>query len=184
MQKPVILIGGANGTGKTSLARRLVSGRGMDHMIGTGFLREIVRSTTDRERDPILFEYSFGGPEPFRTLVAQAERLRPAVLSCLARARREGTSLVVEGTHLLPDLYADIAEVSSFVVLGAPIDSTVHDEWLLGTSHTFREMPESDRLAVRSIDRLLIAQADRHLVPVLRGQEDLDRFCEDTWQRV
>src|SRR5438067_9403663 len=117
--KRVVLIGGPSGSGKSTLARELDCHLGLDHRLGVGFVREVVRSQTDERRDPVLFLYSFAGPDPTATLARQAERLRPAVEACIERAHREGTSLVLEGTQLLPALYHDHPHVTHFVVLEA-----------------------------------------------------------------
>jgi 2-phosphoglycerate kinase len=174
--KPIVLIGGTNGAGKTRLARHLLSTQGLDHMLGTGFIREVVRSTTSRDLDGILFEYSFAGPDPFQTLLRQAERLRPAILGCINRAYREGTSLVIEGTHLIPDLYKDVREVSTFVILAAPADVSVHDSWLFGDSHAFRTFDAIERKATRTIDGILLRRAEQCGVPVLRYPDDVEKF--------
>ncbi len=47
-EKPVIMIGGANGVGKTTFANRLLGDLDIDHKIGTGFLRAIIKSETSR----------------------------------------------------------------------------------------------------------------------------------------
>jgi len=52
MQKPIILIGGTAGTGKSTLARELSSRLKIDHRLGTGFMREVLRSETSQAKDP------------------------------------------------------------------------------------------------------------------------------------
>ena len=43
MTKKIILIGGVAGTGKTSIARKICNDYNIDHRLGTGFIREIVK---------------------------------------------------------------------------------------------------------------------------------------------
>ena len=117
--KPIILIGGTAGTGKTTLASELSWRLSLDHRIGTGFIREIVKSQHRKEDCLELHGFTFRAEQPVANIAAQAERLRPAIIACIERARREGTSLLVEGTHLLPSLYHDVI-VDLFVVLAAP----------------------------------------------------------------
>jgi 2-phosphoglycerate kinase len=158
---PVYLIGGANGTGKTHLAVRLAAAQGLDHTLGTGFVREIVRTTTTPDDDPILFEYSFGGRDPVETLRAQAIRLHTAVRACIARARAEGTSLVVEGTHLLPSLYAHDPDIDGFVLLSAP-PADVLLARLTGPGHTKRKISPADLVAVERLGDFLGTDAIAH----------------------
>jgi 2-phosphoglycerate kinase len=158
---PIYLIGGANGTGKTHLAVRLAAAQGLDHTLGTGFVREIVRTTTTPDNDPILFEYSFGGRDPVETLRAQAIRLRAAVRACIARARAEGTSLVVEGTHLLPSLYAHDPEIDGFVLLSAP-PADVLSARLTGPGHTKRKIEPADLAAIEKLGDFLSTDAISH----------------------
>lgn len=107
--KPIILIGGTSGTGKTTLARKLCSSLDIDHRLGSGFIREIVKTHSSYSH---LNTFTFRSDDPVKSLVAQAITLQPFVLACIERARNEGTSLIIEGTHLIPDLYSqDIYDV-------------------------------------------------------------------------
>jgi 2-phosphoglycerate kinase len=171
--KPVVLVGGTAGTGKSSLANRLCAELGIDHRIGTGFIRAMVCSETTPERDPELFSFTFRAADPVAHIRIQAERLLPAVSACVERARREGTSLVVEGPHLLPSLCAHL-DVDAFVVLAAPPPAE-HRARLTGPTHARREISDADARNARAIDAHLAAEAERHGVPrVMYG----DNFAE------
>jgi 2-phosphoglycerate kinase len=158
---PIYLVGGANGTGKTHFAVRLAATQGLDHTLGTGFVREIVRATTTADDDPVLFEYSFGGHDPVQTLRAQAIRLHAAVRACIARARAEGTSLVVEGTHLLPSLYAHDPDIDGFVLLSAP-SAEAWSARLVGPGHTNRRISTADLAAIEKLRDFLRTDAIAH----------------------
>jgi 2-phosphoglycerate kinase len=169
--KPILLLGGAPGTGKSTLAGRLSAHLEMDHRIGTGFIRAVVQSEVSPDEDPDLFSMTFQADDPVAHLEKQALRLRNAVLACVERARREGTSLVVEGSHLIPSLYAGL-EMDGFVVLGAPRPGE-HLSRLLGPSHANRRISEHDLSRIRSLDLYYRSEAARLGVPVL-VYEDLD----------
>ena len=141
MNKPIILIGGAPGTGKTSLAKDLVSKLDLDHQLGAGFIREIVRAETTPERDPELFGFVFAAADPIARLKAQAERLRPAIEACIRRARDEGTSLAIDGYCLIPEVYADLT-VDLYLILdaGPRLD---HHTRLHGKRHTIRSLSDA-----------------------------------------
>ncbi len=172
--KPVVLIGGPSGAGKSTLARTLDCHLGFDHRLGVGFVREVVRSQTDQDRDPQLFLYSFAGPDPTSTLLGQAERLRPAVEACIERAYREGTSLVLEGTQLLPELYHDHPYVTDFLVLEAPAGHE-HQQRLLGSSHTKRQLDDDAMAQIAATSAYYLEQAKLYNVPsvLFRTLEDV-----------
>jgi 2-phosphoglycerate kinase len=157
--KPIILIGGSAGTGKTTLASELSWRLGLDHRIGTGFIREIVKSQHPKEDCLELHRFTFRSEQPVANIVAQAERLRPAIIACIERARREGTSLLVEGTHLLPGLFHDVV-VDLFAVLAAP-EFEEHRRRLHGPSHLHRQTTDADFANVRLIDKYLGCEAAR-----------------------
>jgi 2-phosphoglycerate kinase len=164
--KPVVLIGGPAGAGKSTLARELECHFGFDHRLGVGFLREVVRSETDQDRDPLLFLYSFAGPDPTSTLWRQAKRLQPAVEACIERAHREGTSLILEGTQLLPELYHDHPYVTDFLVLEAPAGAE-HHQRLLGSSHTKRQLDDEALAQIGTTNAYYVEQAQLYNVPSL-----------------
>jgi len=157
--KPIVLIGGTAGTGKTTLASELSWRLGLDHRIGTGFIREIVKSQHRKEDCLELHGFTFRSKQPIANIVAQAERLRPAIIACIERAQREGTSLLVEGTHLLPSLYHDVT-VDLFAVLAAP-ETEEHKRRLRGPSHLHRQTTDADFANVRLINQFLESEASR-----------------------
>jgi 2-phosphoglycerate kinase len=174
---PVVLIGGANGAGKTWLAGRVAAELDFSHHLGTGFVREVVRAESDRDRDPVLFDYSFAGPDPVATLERQAERLFPAIASCIRRARDEGTSLIIEGTHLIPRLFAGLDGVDHFVVLRTPEDRTTHWSRATGSAHRHRTVSAADFSRIRELDRHLTAEATRYGLPIIDSDTGVGRLA-------
>jgi 2-phosphoglycerate kinase len=175
MQKPIILVGGTAGTGKSTLARELSSRLGIDHRLGTGFIREVLRSETSPAKDPDLFTFTFRSENPIKTLIAQARRLQPAILSCIRRARNEGTSLIIEGNHLLPELYSDI-DVDLYLILSAPqLDE--HLRRLQGPSHLKRNITADDFRNAVMINEYFRAEAQRRQLPFLLYEDNLESFA-------
>ncbi len=165
MIKPIVLIGGTAGTGKSTLARELAWEMRFDHRLGTGFIREVAKNYHSPESSPDLYSFTFRAERPIEHLTAQARILKPAIDGCIARARNEGTSLVIEGNHLIPELFHG-APVDLYIVLAAP-DAREHQARLHGQSHARRRLSESDFANVRLIDTYLRAEAQRCGVPLV-----------------
>ena len=174
--KPVIFLAGAPGTGKSTLANLLVSRLDLDHRIGTGFIRAILQSETTEEREPLLFSMTFESDDPAARVVWQANRLRAAVTACVDRARREGTSLVVEGSHLLPTVYRDLP-VDVFVTLSASQDPE-DVRRIGGHRHTQRTVSTDGISRIRQIDHLFRVDAAKAGVAVLSTDVPLDELLQ------
>ena len=153
MQKSVLLIGGTAGTGKTTLAQSICSHLSIDHRLGTGFVREIIKSHISEEEEPCLYRFTFCASDPIQNLVDQSQRLYTAVKACIDRARSEGTSLVIEGTHLIPSIYYN-ENIDLFITLAAP-ESTEHYQRITDKTHLHRRITPHDFKNVRLIDSYL-----------------------------
>lgn len=114
-KRPVfILIGGATGTGKSSLATELAFRLGIRHVTSTDMVREAMRAVLSREVVPGLHDHSFRGmalggqvlSDPRERVLAgyrqQADQVAVGLRAVLRRAARENSSMVIEGTHLRP----------------------------------------------------------------------------------
>ena len=175
-KKPIVLIGGTAGTGKSTLARELSSRLSFDHRLGTGFIREVAKAFHSPDSAPELYSFTFRSERPVENLIAQARALKPAIDACIARARNEGTSLVIEGNHLIPNLYHDAA-VDLYVVLAAPAPRE-HRTRLHGQSHSKRRLSESDIANVRKIDDYLCAEAVRWGIPLILYADNFAQFLD------
>jgi 2-phosphoglycerate kinase len=176
MAKPIVLIGGTAGTGKSTLARELAWEMRFDHRLGTGFLREVAKSFHSPASAPELYSFTFHAERPVDNLTAQARVMKPAIDACIARARKEGTSLVIEGNHLIPELYHD-APVDVYVILAAP-EAREHRTRLHGQSHAKRRLSESDIANVRRIDDFLRVEAVRYGIPLILYANNFGQFVE------
>lgn len=110
----IILVGGAVGTGKSSLATELAYRLGIRKVTGTDMIRETMRTVLSPEVVPGLHDHSFRGiiqgsqvlSDPRERVLAgfrqQAAQVAVGVRAVIRRALREHTHLIIEGTHLLP----------------------------------------------------------------------------------
>jgi 2-phosphoglycerate kinase len=161
--KPIMLIGGAPGSGKTTCARELCCSLKLDHRLSTGFIREILREQTPAAGCPLLFTPTIQATDPPAALVTQSTRILPSVRACIGRAREEGISLVLEGSLLLPAFYHDL-DYDLYVMIDTP-PLAEHQTRLLGSSHTRRLLTAADVQRARRIAEYLEHQAAAFQVP-------------------
>jgi len=101
----VVMIGGAAGVGKSTLATQLAHRLGITRVIATDVIRQVLRAFFTHEAMPTVhpsaFELDLGG---FRE---QADHVATAVAAIVERACRERTPVVVEGVHAGPGAIGD-----------------------------------------------------------------------------
>ncbi len=114
-EKPaIILIGGATGVGKSTIASQLANRLGIVRLISTDSIRQVMRTFFSAELMPAIHYSSFNAGAAVRipvgknlnphlvAFVEQVEMVSVGVKAIIDRALEEGTSLVVEGVHLVP----------------------------------------------------------------------------------
>lgn len=198
-RRPVhILIGGVTGVGKSVLASALAYRLGITHIIPSDAVREVFRASLSPGLLPTLHLSSF---EAWKALLAEEkewaheERVMRGFLDQVARvavglraiqerSALEGTSLVLEGVHVVPRFLdhphkGRVLTVPMLVVLQ---DEKLHrDRFLLRDRETGHARPQEKYLAhfpeIRLIQERLLRFAEEEGVPVIPG-EDLDEAVE------
>lgn len=158
-KKPVIILGGVAGSGKTTVGNFLVHKLELDHKIGTGWIREILCSTTNKERDPELFTYSFRSSNKNTSPIEHFNKLSkiilPAIEKCIDRARREGQSLLIEGPMITPGIL-DPKLYDLFICLKKPEDNKDYMTALTTGTHTKRKINIEDIIPNTQIENELV----------------------------
>ncbi len=110
----IILIGGATGTGKSTLAMELAYRLGVDWVTSTDMIRETMRAVVSPALLPGLHDHSFRGmlvggqvlSNPRERVLAgfrqQAAQVAVGIKAVIERAIRERQHIIIEGTHLTP----------------------------------------------------------------------------------
>jgi 2-phosphoglycerate kinase len=166
----VILVGGATGTGKSTVATEIAYRLGITRVTSTDFIRQTMRAFFTPEAMPAIHHSSFEGEPLLDTFVEQAEIVLVGVGASIERALHEGWSIVLEGVHLVPGLVPidlDGALVSSSIL--HITDETAHAQ------HFFtRERPVAkylDRFAeIRHVQEYLVREAQRSSTPVIENE--------------
>ena len=108
MTKPIILlIGGATGTGKSTVATEVAYRLGINRVTSTDVVRQTLRAFFAEEYLPSIHRSSFDAG-PGETMVDgfldQTTNVLIAVEASIERALQEGWSMVLEGVHLVPGM--------------------------------------------------------------------------------
>ena len=183
----MVFIGGATGTGKSTVATELAYRFGITRVTSTDFVRQTMRAFFSRDFMPAIHQSSFEAGDVYPDaddplefgFLQQARNVNVGVRASSERALEEGWSLVLEGVHLVPgmvDLPSPDLAVSVFVVL------SIDDEEEHIRHFRFRdadsERPESrylERFAdIRRLQEFVVGRARREGVPVIEN-EDADR---------
>ncbi len=187
----VLLMGGATGTGKSSLATELAYRLGISRITSTDVVRQVMRAFFAPALMPALHFSSFeaGGamrmpmPDPDSTdralygFMQQAEQVAVGAAAVIDRAVQEGLSTVLEGVHLVPGL-VEVPEGTATIVqvLLAIEDEEAHQSHFVARDSSSGGARALDRYLrhfgeIRRIQDYLVARAERVGVPVIDGSD-------------
>jgi 2-phosphoglycerate kinase len=182
----VILIGGATGVGKSTMATQIAARLGIVRVIPSDSVREVMRGLFSRELMPTLYTSSFDADSALRepparavdrTIVGFREQTAAVAVGLRALIERsavEGTSLIIEGAHVVPG-FVDIDEFTDRV-LAVPVIVSVEDEDMHRTHFAARSADSSARPFerylrnfdnIRRVQRYIKSQALSHDWPVI-----------------
>ncbi|WP_117238220.1 ATP cone domain-containing protein [Thermus sediminis] len=198
--RPVhILIGGVTGVGKSVLASALAYRLGITHIVPSDAVREVFRATLSKDLLPTLHQSTFEAwkalpPEiskeegheerVLRGFLDQVMKVAVGLRAIQERSALEGTSIVLEGVHVVPR-YLDHPhrqKVTTVPMLVALQDEGLHrDRFLLRDWETGHARPQEKYLThfaeIRLIQERLLLWAQEEGIPVIPG-EDLDEAVE------
>ena len=192
-QEPlIVLIGGAPGTGKSTLAAELAYRLGIRRLVSSDVIREALRSLVSAQLSPGLHQSSFtawrtellpgedetpGRKRVIRGYQAQAQQLSSALTAIIKRCIDEAISLVIEGVHLLPGTLPFETKNATIVplILAVP-DEAVHRSYFAKRDkQTAKRRNKQTYLRhfdeIRIIHDFIIERATSVGVPVIRDQE-------------
>jgi 2-phosphoglycerate kinase len=183
----VLMIGGATGVGKSTIATRLAVQLSIVRVVATDAVREVMRATLTEQLMPTLYTSSFDADSALReppgrtqdTVVVgfreQTAAVSVGINAMLERAATEGTSTIIEGVHAVPG-FVDHTRYQDRI-LAIPVVVTVEDEELHRGHFAARAQDDAsvrpfNRYVrsfdnIRRIQRYIKSQAMSHDVPIV-----------------
>lgn len=182
----IILIGGATGVGKSTVATQLAARLSIPRVISTDAIREVMKGTFSKEFMPTLYTSSFAAADVVKQKSSrpddavmvgfrdQVAAVSVGVNALIERAVTEGTDIIIEGAHLVPGFIHPEGVAKKAVIVQAIIqveDEDLHRSHFYVRATDSRQRPVQRYLAhfsnIRKIQKYIKSLALQHGVPVI-----------------
>ena len=185
----ILLVGGATGTGKSTVATEAAYRLGITRVTSTDFVRQTMRAFFSREFMPSIHHSSFeagmglpaeeqGTGDPVLLgFLEQTRNVTVGVRASIERALEEGWSMVLEGVHLVPGMLPTRYAGALVIHCVLHIAETAHHEahFLIRDAASDERRPTSKYLdhfdEIRRIQRYIVERAKRTGVPVIENRD-------------
>ncbi len=184
----IILIGGATGTGKSTVATEVAYRLGITRVTSTDFVRQTLRAFFSPEFMPSIHYSSFEAGKGLRSVeeeqvdpllhgfLDQTRNVLVGVNAAIERSLAEGWSTVLEGVHLVPGMTAPIEDalVAQCVLAIDSEDAHASHFWIRDiASDGARSLDKYlERLSdIRYLQDYIVERAEREGVPVIRNKD-------------
>jgi 2-phosphoglycerate kinase len=178
--KPIIvLIGGATGTGKSTVASEVAHRLGINRVTCTDVVRQTLRAFFPPDQMPSIHRSSFDSPpgEPVvDAFLEQTKVVAIGVEAAVSRAILEGWSMVVEGVHVVPGMLTVSADARVVECVLMIEDEESHaGHFLVRDATSGGERPVRkylDRLDdIRRLQDWVVERARDHNAPVFESSD-------------
>jgi 2-phosphoglycerate kinase len=182
----LLLVGGATGTGKSTIATEAAHRLGITRVTSTDFIRQTMRAFFSEEFMPAVHFSSFearlaltraeeeeSGDAAILGFLDQTRNVLTGAHAALERAATERWSMVLEGVHLVPGMVTTDFP-GAFVVqcIVAIEDENLHRSHFWVRDYATEGLRPLDKYLdalpqIREIQEFLVERARRHDVPVI-----------------
>lgn len=199
----IVLLSGAPGTGKSTIASLIASAMSVNHILSTDSIRHSMRSTYSREQYPVLHcsTYECGDivdPDHhmsdeercLKGYLAQSELVGTQLMTVIASFVKSRASLIVEGVHLSIDLMMKIVQqfpnIVPFLIYIKKED--FHKQRFAVRAKYMTTDPSMNKYisnfaAIRSVQKSLSQGANQFLIPKIDNR-NIDRSLETMHQTL
>ena len=183
----ILLVGGATGTGKSTVATDIAYRLGITRVTSTDFVRQTMRAFFSQEFMPAIHHSSFeagratagdeddGNQAVIDGFMEQTREVLVGVRAAIERALQEGWSMVLEGVHLVPGILSKEIEGALVVECVLAIDDAEAH-----ASHFWIRDNDSEGVRpyekyldcfddIRLIQTYIRGRAHKHGVPVIEN---------------
>ena len=192
----ILLVGGATGTGKSSVATDVAYRLGITRVTSTDFVRQTMRAFFSREFMPAVHYSSFeagramaeedadGDQAVLDGFVLQTRDVLVGVEASIDRALQEGWSIVLEGVHLVPGMLPREIEGALVVQCVLAIDDPeahashfwIRDTDSEGVRPYEKYLDSFDD--IRLVQDYIMRRARKHGVPIIENGNIEDAIAE------
>jgi 2-phosphoglycerate kinase len=198
----LLLIGGATGTGKSTIATEAAHRLGITRVTSTDFIRQTMRTFFSRDFMPSVHYSSFeaqlaltraeeeeSGDAALLGFLDQTRNVLVGVNAALDRAATERWSTVLEGVHLVPGMldtgYPNASVVQCVVAIE---DENLHRSHFWVRDYATEGLRPLEKYLdslpqIREIQDYIVERARRHDVPVIYN-DSFDRALGDVLDLV
>jgi 2-phosphoglycerate kinase len=183
----IVLVGGATGTGKSSVATEAAYRLGITRVTSTDFVRQTMRAFFSKEFMPSIhyssFEASAGLREPEQAedpvvagFLEQTRNVLVGVSASIERALEEGWSMVLEGVHLVPGMLPRIEGALVVQCVLAIEDEEEHSTHFMVRDAALDGLRPHQKYIdhlddIRRVQEQIVRRARRHRVPVITNTD-------------
>ncbi len=182
----VVLMGGATGVGKSTIATQLAVRLGIVRVVATDMIREVMRALFTNELMPTLYTSSFDADSALREPPArpmdrvivgfreQTSAVAVGISAIMKRAALEGISMVIEGTHVVPGFFDPTPYEGKVLALPVVLfleDEDLHRSHLVARSANSASRPFERYMRgfsnIRRVQKYIKSQALEHGVDII-----------------
>lgn len=179
----IILLGGATGVGKSTLATELAFRLGIRTILGTDTVREVMRKIISKELLPSIHTSSFLAWKELRNLPkdvdpliygfeSQVRYVTVGINAVVERSYREGFNTIIEGIHLVPG-YVSLNDRSFMYLITVKNSEALEARFYERARYSLRPA----EYYVKNIDNImhiqeyLIEKAKEYGIPIIENIE-------------